>query len=493
MKRTISIVGFFVAIVGCLLVFSPGCEEVLAVCAPCGSVLEGDVNTTGDPRLDGTLEAIQRIRRFAEGAVAAFDKDTVTLSDAFNMATGASVVEITNEIRQHFLNDPAMGVIISYEPARCWVDKELAVSKELACEERLGDECNLPRKPNQRIKDPSCTGLYVGDCNFRCLGRCFEETTEDSRSCPEECIGACADMEMRPCPGICYGNCSGICSAHSSSGECAGHCEDMCTGVCESPIPFTCNGSCNGLCRVDIGEGDLCRGECRGSCVDQNGKGVGEGICRGHLRPAGFDEDCGECREMAKGLAWSMLSCEPALVHVGVNFLSDFSGDRAVYLSRARILERVLLRVANDHARLALLVDGVDVAGELTPDDLDESKSAAHISETDYLKSSNEDYIAGLEVVMARRYFPLSNLKARVGMLIDTATQGDFKVSEASLSCVTPAFEEAKKLLFEMVPTVRTGGRVDMARPCAEPTGEEDTSCLYRIVDWQAVLLELAK
>ena len=196
---------------------------------------------------------------------------------------------------------------------------------------------------------------------------------------------------------------------------------------------------------------------------------------------------------MAKGLAWSMLSCEPASVHVGVNFLPDFIGDRAVSLRRARTLERVLLRAANDYARLALLVDGVDVAGELSPDDLDESKSAVDISEIDYLKSSNEEYITGLGVVMSRRHLPLSNLKARVGMLIDTATQGDFKVTEASLSCVTPAFEEAKKLLSEMIPTNRATGSIDMERPCAEPTGEEDASCLYRIVDLQAALLELAK
>ncbi len=493
MKRTISLFGLLMAAAGCMLVFSPGCEEVLAVCAPCGSVLEGDVNITGDPRLDGTLETIQRVRRFAEAAVTAFDRDTAILAEAFGVAEEASVSALTTEIKQQFLNDPTMVVVIAYESARCWVDKDLAIAKELACEDRLGEECNLPRKPEQRIENPSCTGLYVGDCNFRCLGDCFEETTEESKICPEECIGACADMEAYPCPGICFGSCSSICSAHSSSGECAGHCAGMCSGVCESPIPFDCNGSCYGLCRVDVGEGDLCRGECRGSCVDHDDKGICEGVCRGHLRPAGFDDSCGECREMAKGLAWSMLYCEPASVHVGVNFLADFEGDRAVSLRRARTLERVLLRAANDYARLALLVDGTDVAGELSPDDLDESESTVDISEIDYLKSSNEDYITGLGVVMSRRYLPLSNLKARVGMLIDTATQGDFKVTEASLSCVTPAFEEAQKLLSEMVPTNRASGRIGMERPCADPTGEEDASCLYRIVDLQAALLELTK
>ena len=57
-------------------------------------------------------------------------------------------------------------------------------------------------------------------------------------------------------------------------------------------------------------------------------------------------------------------------MEVGVSFTIDFAGDRAEVVHKARIFERVLSQTANDYAKLALLVDGLDVTGELAPEDL---------------------------------------------------------------------------------------------------------------------------
>ncbi len=487
-KTTLTIIAALAVLGGCLILFTPGCEEVLEACAPCGNVTDGDVNISGDPRLDGTLEAFQRVRRFAESAAAGFDRDKEMLIETFEISEAAGIEEIVAEIESQLLGNQTVDVAIALEPARCWVDAEYAIASELACEELL--ECNLPRKPSQWIKAPLCTGLFVGECDARCLGQCFDETLPSERSCTEECVGTCSEITGQSCPGMCRGSCSSACSAYRANGECAGGCSGLCTGVCEAPIPFYCGGSCYGHCRVDLGEGNLCRGQCRGGCVDHSGKGKGQGTCRGHLRPAGFDEECSECREMAKWIAWSMLTCWPAAVKLSVDFSPEYEDDRTDFLARVRKLERVLARTANKYAALALLVDGVDVTSELEPQDLTETVSE-NTPEIDYLKSETD--VEDLGVVFSRRFLPLSGLKARVKMLAGTATQGDFLITSNALPCITPAFEEAASLLGEMIPAVNSGADLEMDRACSITSIEADTPCLYRVVDEQAALLTLAE
>ncbi|MCP4603586.1 MAG: hypothetical protein GY847_24225 [Proteobacteria bacterium] len=489
MKAAVSIFTVAAVVAGGLLVLSPGCEEVLDICSPCGSFIDGDVTISGDPSLDGTLMAVQQIRRFAQTAASAFEYDISILAETFGVPKEAGTTELLDEIQKQLFENPGVKVVIAFEPSQCWTGKELAIAAELSCEKRL--ECRI-----KKTNPPSCSGLFVGKCDARCLGRCFEKTLDDDLTCTTECIGACSELNRLQCPGVCSGSCSGLCSSYNSRGNCSGRCDGMCTGICESPLPFACNGLCHGLCQVDLEEGHLCRDQCRGSCLDQNDKGVGEGICRGHLRPAGYDGDCGECREMAKGLAWSTMVCGPSSIRVGVNFTANFTGDRGAFLGQARILERILSRVAEDHAKLSLLVDGVDDTGELDPEDLVEVKTTEDFGEKDlkdidYL--GDEEHVAELGVVPLRKYLPLSNLKARVGELATTATEGDFKVAASTLSCVTTAFEESKELLAEMIPTTETDASVEADRSCSKSNDQTTAPCLYQLVDNQAALLELTR
>jgi hypothetical protein len=103
------------------------------------------------------------------------------------------------------------------------------------------------------------------------------------------------------------------------------------------------------------------------------------------------------------------------------------------------------------------------------------------------------DAVAALGVVEDRRYFPLSYLKARVGMLRGTATSGQlFNIAAIPLRCVSPALDEAKTIIDQLIPVEEVDGALAAARTCPEPSEDEVAPCLYRIVDDQKILLALS-
>jgi hypothetical protein len=445
----------------------------LDVCAPCGSVAAGDATISGDPRLDGTIEAIQRIRRTALRLTDEFSSDIELLGSAFDVQ-GSGASDVVKEIKKQLFDDPDVNVAIAYEPARCWADAAHAVSAEFSCEERLG----CAHTADQKRRD-KCVGLFVGDCgNNDCRGLCYVGMEGGEPECPAGCIGTCGEVFSLPCPGVCVGTCTLTCSAYNSEGECFGFCPGFCNGICDSPIPFQCSGLCLGLCEAEVDEEESCAGLCYGTCADRKGNFMGEGLCRGHVWPQGYTEECSYCRETANALAWSSIACEPAKVSVSVNFSPEFSQSRDGMIFKIRTLERVLARAADAHAKLALLVDGVDDAGELQLKDL--------VDPIDAETADLDD--AGLED-LALDARPLKSIKDRVAALMDTATKGDFQVAAGSLSCVRPAFEEAFSILDELIPE---GGDSPLNRVCPEPSEDALAPCLYETIDGQAALLDLA-
>lgn len=489
-----------------LCLMCSGCEEVLQSCSPCGSVGSGDVNISGDPRLDGTIEAIQSIRRWVVQANGRFDEDLEQLEAAFDVSLNRPVAAqdigiLIDAIEAQLLTNPDLEVVMATESARCWANQDLAITSELECEKRLN--CNVHRQILADELVASCNGYFQGDCLVPCRGACFTPSGEDAgASCGTQCVGVCLTCEQL-CPGTCLGRCMGKCTAYGADGLCAGYCDGECQGDCDWVDPFVCEGLCVGACGLEAAEDLSCvqGNECRGRCQDKSGKSIGK--CRGHVRPTGFDDECVECRETAKALAWATMFCEPASVRIGIAFSQDMTVDRGIYLAKVNVLQRALTRMANDHARLALLVDGADDAGHLLPEHLAEESVPVDgddgqeypefaylddLSQLSYLRDG--EYIRGFNVVEEKKYLPLQQLKARAGMLAEEGTSGSFKVALGLLECVTPAFQDVHSMLEQLIPSkVGAGGAIEEDRACSGNDGQDGIPCLYRILDSQTALL----
>jgi hypothetical protein len=483
-----------------------GCEEVLDVCQPCGSVLKGDITISGDPRLDGTFDAVGRVRFTATYAEKIYSEDAARLREAFDLPDDASMSQIVEEIRTQLIDAPGVDLTMGIESVNCWIDAAFARDTGFSCEER--SECNISSSCRESDEPPFCFGFFAGTCpidvsedctsdagvceSTGCRGDCFVDSSDVS--CGEACIGLCSLIDSLPCPGYCGGVCSGSggCTAYDAAGGCAGFCDGLCTGGCHAEARFTCNGDCAGRCLVDAVDGQMCGGECRGACLNTTGERIAKlsDRCRGHLRPAGCDPACGDCQEMARHLAWAAMQCTPALPRIGITLSGEAAGNPEPVINKIRVFESALVHAAAAHARLALLVDAEDAAGDLQPADLAPGPGEA-LPGWAYLE--DVDYVKSLSVVEERKYFPLSNLKARVGRLISTATSGDFMVAAGALSCVNPALEEAKMIMDQLIPVEEANDLLQPARSCPLSEDEAVAPCLYRIVDGWGMLLDLAR
>jgi hypothetical protein len=491
--------GVLAAAVTLAIVIQPGCEEVLETCPPCGVVAEGAVNVSGNPALDGNFEALQRILTLAREAEADLDEGLAALAVAVGAPLpddgrfdAAAVDGLLEALVPAIIDAPGATVAVAVEQGGCRVDTGLALGRQAACERAAGcyvrDDCETGLAG-------SCTGLCVGDCGTACDGRCFAPTAEVAETCLPTCLGACDGAVAAACPGRCHGACDGACTSHGADGQCGGACDGACSGTCEHDAPFTCDGTCAGYCRVPNPAGSTC-GHCRGNCSE----GACAGECRGHYRVQGCDQPgrCAgviACQETGRLLAWAGLRCAPSTAEVRASYSGDFAGDRAGHAAAARLLERVLTRLAGHRAMLGLLVDGSDVTGEVAPAAFTENLLAdatAHpeVLALDYLR--DDRILCALCVVPDRRHLPLSGLLARLGVLVGAAGDSGFPVTAGAMSCVTPAFEEARELLYDLLPVTDPG----LCAACAGD-GAADPSALspdrgaglYRVVDAIEALL----
>ncbi len=484
-----------------LALSQPGCEEVLEVCAPCGLVSEGMVDISGDPRVDAAFEAVQRLDHEALEATELFDGRMAELAARLGAAApesgefdAADVAQLVEEIRAE-LDEPA-GIDLRMEIERggCWVDSELALERQLICEEAAG--CYVSPECADEIGG-ACTGLCAGDCGASCDGDCYRSVESgDASGCLLDCAGSCSGMVAGFCPGRCVGLCDGECSAHDSDGDCNGRCRGGCTGVCELGTPFSCAGTCTGLCRIPHQYGEPCP-ICRGDCTD----GSCAGSCRGQLRPSGCDmptrcDGVYECQEASRWLAWAYLRCDPGRVRVAVELGAQYAGDRARAVGTARLLERIVADTLSSHAWASLLVDGIDVTGELASPEAIEEDLAAGAQERPELVGleylNDPVTLCELGVDAERRQLPLSGLKAHLGYLASRVDAGDFTIPAGAMPCVQPAIEDAVELLGELVPTSGGGDCSDITGDGGASGGPEaDRSAgLYRLVDAQGALLD---
>jgi len=460
-----------------------GCEEVLEVCAACGELSDGNISVSGEPRLDGTLEAAYLLWTRTTSLAESFDVEMASLASALGAmapADGefhpANALVLADAIRAQLVDAEGVTAVFEIEPGRCWIGRELALERQRSCEDRLN--CYIPPECEAEQLG-ACVGLCVGICRDGCEGECYAAASESNEECLGGCIGACDTTEPATCAGRCVGSCSASCSAYDANALCDGRCTGICTGNCISTIPLGCEGLCRGACQVPRGEEDSCDGECRGDCSASEC----DGLCRGHFRPEGCDrpdrcDSLYDCQETAKALAWANLECEGASARVGVVYSPAFTGDRARLTALAQRVELALTQVARSHAMLSLLVDGDDDAGEITAEELTEIADESGAL-PGYL--TQPEVLAEYSVDAERVHLPLSGLKARLAMLTTEATAGDYTLAAGPLPCVQPAFEEAHGLLGALIP-VSEGGT---------PVAQRSAG-LYRVVDAQRILLELA-
>jgi hypothetical protein len=480
------------------------CEETLEACAPCALPSEGAVNASGDPRLDGVIEAIVRLSSWGARAERDYDTGLDALAHALGYAhaegdggrlhaTAADVEQIAALLRAALFEQAGVTTVIDVESPRCAVDSELALARQISCEDASG--CYIGSGCEGSLG--SCTGLCVGRCvtasgetgQDACGGSCYVEV--DAGTAPEEClpqcIGTCADGTAGPCPGRCRGTCSAPCSSYTADGACDGACDGDCDGSCTSAAPATCDGLCYGSCQVAVDSATGCAGMCRGDCSTR----LCDGTCRGQLRPEGCDlasrcDGVLACQETAKDLAWAYLTCEPAAARVHVETDAAFTGDAAALLALAELLERTLATILVDYGQMSLLVDGVDPSGEIGPDDLLEPADSAARP----WAITDEGTLIAAGVPSDRASLPLSAMRARASSLASEATGGSYDIAAGSMPCVRPAFEEVFALADTLIPIEArdTSG----SDPTAWPAPVVDrTRGLYRVLDGATVLLGL--
>ncbi|MCK9461966.1 MAG: hypothetical protein M0R80_20235 [Proteobacteria bacterium] len=494
----------FCALLAGAALSSAGCEETLEACAPCGVPSAGAVNVSGDPRLDGEIEAAVRAWQWGRRAEAGFDANVDALAHAVGYAhaegpsgtlhaTAADVEQIAALLRAALFEQVGVATVIELEAPRCFADMGLALERQISCE--LSSGCYVGSGCEEALA--SCAGLCVGRCATEsgsdaedaCGGFCYQEVDAgaDPEECLSRCVGTCAGGSVGPCAGRCRGTCSAGCSSYTADGACDGACPGNCDGTCSSAAPFDCDGICYGSCRVEADPETGCAGVCRGDCAG----GVCDGACRGHVRPEGCDmpSRCSgvlACQEVAKDLAWAYMACEPATARVHVELGAAFTGDAAALVDLAALLERALTAFQADFGRLSLLVDGVDPVGEIEPEDLVEPADAAA---RPYAVTDHEDLVAA-GVPDERAGLPLFAMRARVSWLASEATGGEYEIAAGSMSCIRPALEEALELLDGLIPIEERDTSGSDPAEWPEPVIDR-TRGLFRVLDGAAVLLGL--
>lgn len=488
--RIASMIAAFL-ILGCCIAVSalPGCEEVLEVCQPCGILAEGDRTISGDPRIDGTFEALQEIRLRVEEMARDHEQRLEELMTVFSISEESGTTALKAEVARMFGPSSASPATTAVRWSRCFVDWESAVSAELSCERRL---CNSRISATAAL----CRGFFIGGCPSTEEGGCYRQSDD---ACDGLCIGVCSGVVAETCTGTCRGTCEGgTCFAFDSQGACSGHCTGKCSGSCEFDAPFGCDGVCTGLCSrvvADAGCDEL--DEIRGGC-----SAVAEpGSCRGHLFVAGCDEQCRDClneaqdcREMAKFIAWSRMTCDPTIVTVSLDMTQDPPEPEQRWLM-AHVLERIFAETATDHAWLSLAVDGLDLADELEAAALTQENESSRLDDaaSQYFDADN------LPVDSLRAQLPLENLKARVVWLQEKVpgTEAGYRVAAGPYDCVLQALKDAAGWVSAWVPVAPNSADSADDRPfvedraCATVPSDSAVPCLYELLAKQSEMLGL--
>ena len=500
-KTVTLLLGSMVLMSVILMLASPGCEEVLDTCASCGSISGGGASELGDPRLDDTIRATEKIV-FRVHQISSSHEDAIKeLAEAFDVPLGDRDLEgsILDSISQFLQSDSISTYVAEWRHPECFVGWKEAVSVQQNCEQTL---CKL-----QQLNETAlCNGYFEGRCGIGSKGSCFTKSSSSSGRCEGRCVGACDALTGQPCPGICIGTCNDQCSAYDPSGDCHGHCTGNCAGICGADAPVDCGSNCDGLCEVEMGDGgcpdpDTFWGQC--------GEAVESGRCRGHLFPAGYNDQStscdeeqivGDCRETAKFSAWSAMTCSPASLKLTL-FFREGAVDIAALTFRARTLERVLSQIATDHAWLALLVDGEDSAGKLESEDLDIDKESSLLDDSDdkYNQYFGSPEGKGKEkryaVDLKRSYLPLENLKARFTWLreISVDSEKGYRVFAGAFPCLEPLLDESIEMLQMMIPVKDAdpsdGIEYEADRSCHNASSEDPVPCLYALLESQSSFL----
>jgi modification target Cys-rich repeat protein len=366
-------------------------------CGPCGSVLVGDSNPSGDPMLDGFLQAVGNLQNATASIQGDFQANVVALAKVYgvNASNGfdpSLVDDVIEAMKADVAQDLDGGLRVSYRSPSCQADVEIAAQAQARCEKSA--LCDVTA--NQGQSSVKCSGTCDGSCSGQCSGALSCTVMGPTANCEGTCEGVCELSAAASCDGTCHGKCSDGCSATDAKGDCQGSCRGTCAGSCELKAPAKCTGTCHGRCRVNQ-DSAQCTGDaqCSGKCDAQCSGG-----CQGDFDPPSASVSCEasvKCRVQARAQAKAALKCQPARLDLDYAFKTGATAaDQAEFVVRLGQLKVRAAAIVNGAARLSAVVTG-KVDGQVVFD----PPPLAELADT--LRGfSSADAIARLDIPVGR-------------------------------------------------------------------------------------------
>ena len=388
----------FIATFGLLTFISCGesQEAIEKVCGPCPDVASGDLAVSGSAQIDGFFKALNIFQNANARISGEFQAHLDALAAAFGATAdcdGASIADcaaaVKGKIEGELTANASGGLRINYVPPRCSASASVAVQAQAECTAQADVSCTPPTIDPGSI-EVECQGQCTGGCSGSCSGSCVVEAT--GGSCSGKCEGSCEITAMggATCEGTCNGGCSGACSARDEQLNCKGECTGMCTGTCEAKASATasCDGNCTGKCIPPMASA-TCEGECRGECDAKC-----TGSCKGSATPPSIEGgECdadvqANCKASASAQASASLDCTPPRLDIDFDFTGEATAAaQAAFLAKMSVLKTEMVGVIQGLVNARILVEGdadanipaiqdvlvgqIDVAGNLTVDDLE--------------------------------------------------------------------------------------------------------------------------
>ncbi len=328
-------------------------------CGPCGNVMVGDFDPSGDAMLDGFFQAVGNLQNATTSIQDDFQANIVALAHVYGVdarqSFDASLVDdvigaIKDDVAQHLDG----GLRVSYRSPSCQADVAVAAQAQARCEARAF--CDVTANPGQT--SVACAGTCNGTCSGQCSGELSCTVTAPTVNCEGTCEGVCELSEPASCDGICRGKCSDACGVTDANGDCQGSCGGTCTGSCELNTAGKCTGTCHGRCHVNQ-DSPQCTGavQCSGKCDAQCSGG-----CQGDFEPPSASAMCAataKCQAQAKAQAKAALACRPPRLDVAWAFKADANvADRAEFVARLGQLKVRAAAIVEGTARMSALVTG---------------------------------------------------------------------------------------------------------------------------------------
>jgi hypothetical protein len=371
------------------LVSAQGCDGLGDLADQCGlvcpdtGIVEGNASISGVVSLDAFFSAVLTVRDASADVASSMRAElegiaaSLEIEGYAEMSLDQLTTAVVGGLQAKFDANLQGGLTITFTPARCEANIELALE--------AAAECDVEATP--------------GELEVECQGKC-EVTAEVAAECAAmgtlECTGTAPDFE---CEGACQGSCQ-LDVAASCSGTCSGECDGACSscvgGNCDvqGNVTMNCNGSCMGSCTgtCELEAAGTCEGRCEGSCTytpamggceadatakcDVSGMADVEcaGKCEGTVEPPMVSA---ECQATVDATANAEIVCTPPSLDVRFAFADGLDADAQAEFKawlegfKTRFAAMAAIRGKLDGVRLA--AEGLITASvEVIPGVIDE-------------------------------------------------------------------------------------------------------------------------